>query len=271
MRYVPRASEAERMSTEALREAFLVGKLFQPGSIQILNTDLDRLAVGGVMPEQEIPLPACGEFGTRYFLERRELGVLNLGPPGTVRVRGESFRLETLDCLYVGMGEPEVTFAREGAEPPCFYFLSCPAHRKYPTAKLPRAGALRASIGEEANASRRCLNKCIYPGGLQSCQLVMGFTELAPGSVWNTMPPHTHSRRSEVYLYFDLGDQVVFHLLGRPQSTRHVVVRDREAVLSPPWSMHAGTGTSSYRFVWGMAGENQNFDDMDGAEFGGLA
>jgi 4-deoxy-L-threo-5-hexosulose-uronate ketol-isomerase len=264
LRYLPRAEEFERMPSSLVRENFLVDDLFQAGSVRIVPTDLDRLAVGGAVPETEMPLGPVPEFGTSYFTERREVGIFNIGDPGRVRVGGSSFRIDTLDCLYIGIGEPEVILAPEDSGTPAFYLLTCPAHEKHPTRKMSRSQATSEALGDEHAASRRCLHKYIHPGGVRSCQLVMGFTELAPGSVWNTMPPHTHGRRSEIYMYFDLGEDVVFHMLGKPESTRHVVVRDREAVFSPPWSVHAGAGTNRYRFIWGMAGENQAFSDMDG-------
>ncbi len=263
MRHLPRAQEIDRMPGPALREQFLVEQLFEPGALNIVATDLDRLAVGAAMPAGELPLPACNEFGTAYFTERRELGIINIGAPGAVRVGSQSYSLDPLDCLYIGIGEQDIVFESATATPAEFYFLSCPAHQKHPTAKLARAEAQSVLLGTTANASQRRLNKYIHPGGIKSCQLVMGFTELLPGSVWNTMPAHRHSRRSEIYLYFDLAENLVVHLYGTPDNTRHLIVRDRQAVLSPPWSLHAGAGTANYRFIWGMAGENQSFDDMD--------
>jgi 4-deoxy-L-threo-5-hexosulose-uronate ketol-isomerase len=263
LRYLPRAEEFERMTSRSIRENFLVDDLFETGSIRVVPTDLDRLAVGGAVPQSEMPLAAVPAFGTSYFTERREVGIFNIGDPGVVRVGTSSFRLGTLDCLYVGVGEPDIIFGPGDSGVPVFYLLTCPAHEKHPTRKMARNQATSEALGGEHSASRRCLHKYIHPEGLRSCQLVMGFTELAPGSVWNTMPPHTHDRRSEIYMYFDLGEDVVFHMLGKPESTRHVIVRDRQAVLSPPWSVHAGAGTHSYRFIWGMAGENQAFHDMN--------
>ena len=260
VRFLPRAEELERMPAAAVRESFLIEDLFEDGALRLVLADMDRMAVGGAMPRDPMPLPPVAEFGTRYFTERREAGIFNLGPPGVVRVGSEEFGLGTLDCLYVGMEEPDVVLG-----PGTWYFLSCPAHAKYPTARMRAGEAASSQIGDSASASKRCLHRFIHPGGLRSCQLVMGFTELALGSVWNTMPPHTHSRRSEVYLYFDLADGMVVHLMGRPESTRHLIVREREAVLSPSWSMHAGAGTRNYKFIWGMAGENQSFEDMDPA------
>jgi 4-deoxy-L-threo-5-hexosulose-uronate ketol-isomerase len=185
-------------------------------------------------------------------------------------VGGAAFEVGTLDCLYVGMGERDVVFESGGEGQAAFYFVSTPAHANHPTAVARHADVRGDPIGDPAQANRRRINKCIHPGGIRSCQLTMGFTEFEAGSVWNTMPPHTHSRRTEVYLYFDLGDNVVVHLLGEPQATRHVIVRDREAVLSPSWSIHCGAGTGNYRFVWAMGGDNQVFADMDAVALGAL-
>jgi 4-deoxy-L-threo-5-hexosulose-uronate ketol-isomerase len=251
------------MTAAELAQSFLVEELFVPGELRLAVTGLDRLVVGGAAPQAELALAPCAEFGTRYFTERRELGVLNLGMPGAVHVGGEVYPLETLDGLYVGAGQPEVRFASGLAGQAVFYLLSCPAHCPYPTAKIARSEAETVVLGDERNSSKRSIRKYIHPGGARSCQLTMGYTELAPGSVWNTMPAHRHARRSEIYLYFDLEDGVVVHLMGEPNQTRHLMVRDRQAVLSPAWSIHCGAGTRNYRFVWGMAGENQDFSDMD--------
>lgn len=259
----PRALELERMTTAEIRRDFLIGGLFQAGKIEMASTDLDRLIIGGIMPQGELPLPSYAELASRYFTERREVGVINLGDPGEVEVGGKAFRLEHLDCVYIGMGEPDVVFRSLNGGQSAFYLLSAPAHRKFPTEKATRAEAVVQQIGNAQGASCRALVQYIHEGGIQSCQLVMGFTRVAEGSVWNTWPPHTHRRRSEIYLYFGIGSEPVFHFLGEPSSSRHVTVREREAVLSPPWSIHTGVGTSSYSFVWGMAGENRTFADMD--------
>ncbi|MBI4877864.1 MAG: 5-dehydro-4-deoxy-D-glucuronate isomerase [Acidobacteria bacterium] len=261
--HTPRAEDIERLPAAELAACFVIGDLFEPGEIRLALTDLDRFAVGGAVPEGELALPPCPEFGTRYFTERRELGILNIGAEGSVRVGGESFALAPLDCLYVGTGEEKVVFASGSSGQAVFYFLSCPAHAQFPTARATKAQAAAVELGDEAHASKRWIRKYIHPQGVRSCQLTMGYTELAPGSVWNTMPAHTHARRSEIYFYFGLEDGMVVHLLGRPDRTRHVIARNRQAVLSPPWSVHAGAGTRSYSFVWGMAGENQDFADMD--------
>ncbi|MDO8543864.1 MAG: 5-dehydro-4-deoxy-D-glucuronate isomerase [Opitutaceae bacterium] len=264
LHYSPTPEATNTLSTDDLRARFLIGDLFQPGAVNAHYTDLDRMIVGGAVPTTApLPLPAAKETGTAFFLERREIGILNLGSNGTVRVSGANHELGPLDCLYVGLGEKDVTFASGAGGPAAFFFISAPAHAKHPTAVARRADVRTDPIGDAAKANRRRINKLIHPDGVKSCQLVMGFTEFEPGSVWNTMPPHTHSRRSEVYLYFDLGDNVVFHFMGQPAATRHLVVRDREAVLSPAWSIHCGAGTGAYRFVWAMAGDNQAFADMD--------
>ena len=256
----PGPAAIDRMSTGELRAAFLLQRLFEPGALRLVYTDLDRLIVGGVMPLVELRLPSFHELGTTFFAERREIGVLNLGDPGSIIVDGARYTLQRFDSLYIGMGSEEVIFE---SSPAAFYFTSAPAHRPCATVFIPRADAVQVTLGDELHACRRTIVKTICPATAESCQLVLGFTELEPGSVWNTMPPHTHSRRSEVYLYFDLAGETVFHLMGTPGSTRHLVVRDREAVLSPPWSLHAGAGTTNYRFAWVMAGENQNFGDID--------
>jgi 4-deoxy-L-threo-5-hexosulose-uronate ketol-isomerase len=263
--YSPGPVETNRLGTDELREAFLISSIFRPGEVIAHYTDLDRMIVGGAMPNAGAPLllPQAKATGTDYFLERREIGILNTGAAGTIRVGGESYELNTLDCLYVGKGEKDVSFEGGAAGPAQFYFISTPAHMKHPTAVLRKADLKTDPIGDVAKANRRRINKYIYPEGLKSCQLVMGCTEFEPGSVWNTMPSHTHSRRTEIYLYFDLGDQMVVHLMGEPAKTRHLIVRDREVVLSPSWSIHSGAGTGSYRFVWAMGGDNQIFSDMD--------
>jgi 4-deoxy-L-threo-5-hexosulose-uronate ketol-isomerase len=234
--------------------------------LRLLLTDMDRLALGTVTPGAALRLPPCREFGTTYFTERREMGVVNLGQPGHVRVGSERHSLGTLDFLYIGAGNEEIWFEPCEGSRPSFYFLSCPAHSRLPVRKIARDRVQPEGLGDPSCASRRRLSKYIHPGQASSCQLVMGLTEMEPGSVWNTMPPHTHSRRSEVYLYFGLQDGVVVHLLGEPRQTRHVLAGDRQAVLSPSWSVHCGAGTRPYSFIWGMAGENQSFSDMNALE-----
>ncbi len=265
LHYFPDPAAANTLGTEQLRESFLIGGLFQPGEVAAHYTDLDRMIVGSAVPTTSpLSLPASfKETGTDYFLERREIGILNIGAPGTVRVGSERYELQNLDCLYVGKGEREVAFENGPAGQAQFYLVSTPAHAKHPTAKAARAQAEVQELGDAAAANRRRICRYIHLNGIKSCQLVMGFTEFVGGSVWNTMPPHTHSRRTEAYLYFDLGPQIVVHLMGEPRATRHLIVRDREVVLSPAWSIHAGAGTGSYRFCWAMGGDNQVFHDMD--------
>lgn len=270
LHYSPSPAETNVLSTEALRGHFLLEGLFKPGELTAEYTDLDRMIVGAAMPTTSLALPNVRETGTAFFLERREIGILNLGGAGAVVVGGKRYELANLDCLYVGSGEREVSFENGPGQTAAFYFVSTPAHAKLPTVLARRADVKTDPIGELAKANRRRILKYIHPDGIKSCQLVLGFTEFEAGSVWNTMPPHTHSRRTEIYLYFDLADQIVVHLLGEPERTRHVIVRDREVVLSPSWSIHAGVGTGAYRFVWAMGGENQVFNDMDPAPIAAL-
>jgi 4-deoxy-L-threo-5-hexosulose-uronate ketol-isomerase len=254
------------MNTEELRETFLLEGLFEPGEIEFAYVDLDRTVIGSAVPTSEaLMLETEPELRADYFLERRELGVLNVGGPGSVVVDGTSFDLEKLDCLYVGRGNRAVTFSSKNpATPACFYLLSYPAHAEYPTA-LAKFGDLKGvELGSFETCNKRTVYKAIYKDGIRSCQLVMGITVLAPGSNWNTMPPHTHMRRSEVYFYFDIDPaHRVMHLMGPPDATSHLVVANKEVVISPGWSIHAGVGTKNYAFCWGMGGENQVYDDMD--------
>lgn len=251
------------MATAELRRHFLIGGLFAPGNIEMVHTGLDRLIAGGVTPAPELRLPNFEDLASEYFTERREFGVINIGDPGEVQVGDRTFAVGALECLYVGIEEPDVVFRTWAGGQAEFYLLSAPAHKKFPTCAAGLSQASIHQIGTQANASRRKLVQYIHEDGIQSCQLVMGYTAIEEGSVWNTWPPHTHARRSEVYLYFGLGNNPLIHLVGEPSASRHVVVRDREAVLSPPWSIHTGVGTGAYSFVWGMAGENKAFADMD--------
>lgn len=272
-RYQADAVRYARMSAAELRESFLVDSLFAPGELGLIYCETDRAVIGSAVPrEAPLTLAAADELRAEYFCQRRELGVLNIGGEGTVRVDGESYALPTLDGLYVGRGSREVVFASaDPARPAEFYLGSYPAHAPYPTTVARRAEAARVGLGSQAECNRRTIHKYIHMDGIRSCQLVMGFTLLEEGSVWNTMPPHTHARRSEIYLYFDLAPEArVFHLLGRPEETRHLVVADRQAVVSPAWSIHSATATRRYNFCWVMGGENQTFDDMDGLKVGDL-
>ncbi|QOY92279.1 5-dehydro-4-deoxy-D-glucuronate isomerase [Paludibaculum fermentans] len=261
---MPGREETEQLTPAELRGSYLVEGLFEPGELRLAISDLDRLVIGGAMPTPSLRLPSLKELGGGPFLARRELGVINVGGPAVVRVDGHEYELGPMDALYAGAGTKDVEFleSRDGGEA-ALYLVSAPAHKSYPPALVSRAAMQASPLGDTQHASRRCIYKAIHPAGIPSCQLVMGFTELEEGSVWNTMPPHTHSRRTEIYLYLGLEDQMVVHLMGEPERTKSLIVRDREAVLSPSWSIHAGAGTSNYRFVWAMAGENQDFDDMD--------
>lgn len=262
-----------RMTTDELRETFLVEDLFAPGEIRLVYVDLDRTVIGAAVPtDAPLELGTDDALRAAYFTERRELGVLNVGGRGAVTVAGEAYEMENLDCLYIGRGSRDIAFrSADAGSPAQFYLLSYPAHQTYPTTQAKKSEAEAQPLGSEATSNKRTIYKYIHPAGIKSCQLVMGFTQLAEGSVWNTMPPHTHLRRSEVYLYFDLApDARVFHLMGPGNETRHLAVADRQAVISPAWSIHAGAGTGSYTFCWGMGGENQAFNDMDGIPIAAL-
>jgi len=268
IRRMPRPQDAQRLNTQELRDAFHITNLFAPGGLRGTFTDLDRLVVGGIMPgAKPVELPNHKETGRAFFLESRELGAINVGGAGAVHADGRTFSLDRLDCAYLPMGTKSVAFESADAKSPAkFYFLSCPAHAPQPAAMMKPKDAAPVALGAPATANQRTIHKYIHPGGIRSCQLVMGFTALAEGSVWNSFPPHTHWRRTEIYFYFDLGENVLVHFLGEPQQTRHLFLHNEEVALSPNWSIHCGCGTGSYKFIWGMAGENQTFDDMDGVK-----
>ena len=254
------------LSTEELRREFHVGGLFRPGEANFHYWETDRTVMGGITPTQDpLDLPVVPALRSAFFLERREAGVINLGGPGTVTVDGAGHAMDPLDSLYLGRGVKAVTFASRSADAPAqYYLLSYPAHCAYPTRHIPIKDAAGTRLGTRETANERTLYKLIHPGAFPTCQLVMGVTRIEPGSVWNTMPPHTHLRRSEAYLYFNVAaDQAVFHFMGAPQSSRHLVMHNLEGVVSPAWSIHSGAGTSHYSFIWGMGGENQEFADMD--------
>ena len=264
--YTADAVRFDRMTTEEIRESFLVDTLFPEDSISMVYSDADRAIVGSAVPAtRTLSLASAPELRSETFCERRELGVLNLGGPGTVTVDGVEHALAGRDGLYVGRGSKSITFASDTAQAPAkYYLLSFPAHATHPTVRIRQSEAETVRLGSRESCNQRTLYKLIHPGGVRSCQLVMGFTVLEPGCVWNTMPPHTHERRMEVYLYFDMPDDArVFHFMGRPEATRHLVVANGQAVISPSWSIHCGAGTGAYSFCWGMGGENQAFDDMD--------
>jgi len=265
IRRMPRPQDVVGMSTQELRDTFQITNLFVPGEITGHFTDLDRLVVGGVMPAgKPIELPNHKETGRAFFLERRELGAINVGGAGKVIADGKTFALENQDCVYLPMGTKAVSFVSDEAHRPAkMYFLSCPAHSAHPAAMMKAAEATPVKLGAPETANQRTIYKFIHQNGIQSCQLVMGLTALEPGSVWNSFPPHTHWRRTEIYFYFDLGEKIVSHFLGEPQQSRHLFLHNEEVALSPNYSMHFGCGTGNYKFIWGMAGENQVFDDMD--------
>jgi 4-deoxy-L-threo-5-hexosulose-uronate ketol-isomerase len=273
MRYLPTPEQSARLSPEELRAHFLVSGLFVPGEARFEMVDLDRVTLGGVVPLAEpIALVAPEEFASRSFTERRELGILNIGGDGAVTVDGTVRAMSKRDMVYVGRGQHDVSLSsNDAASPARFYLVSYPSHAEYPTAHIASGDADASELGTVAYSNRRRLARYIHQGGAKSSQLVMGVTALHEGSVWNTMPPHTHVRRTEIYLYFDLPENaVVFHMMGTPDATRHLVVRDGEVALSPSWSIHAGCGTTNYTFCWAMGGENQEFADMQGFDMATL-
>ena len=261
------------LTTDELRETFLVSDLFSVGKLSFTYVDLDRSVIGSAVPtDAPLQLPTYDPLKANYFTERRELGILNIGGAGTVTVNAQEYELQPLDALYVGRGNENIVFTSvDGTRPAEFYLLSYPAHAENPTQLVRSAEVERVKLGSPEGANAREITKLIHLEGVRSCQLVMGFTQLAVGSVWNTMPPHTHMRRSEVYLYFDIAEgQRVVHLMGPAHETRHIVVANKQAVISPGWSIHAGVGSSNYTFCWGMGGENQVYSDMDALDIADL-
>jgi 4-deoxy-L-threo-5-hexosulose-uronate ketol-isomerase len=257
-----------RMTSEELRATFLLSGLCEPGKLHLRYVDLDRTVVGFAAPAgAPLALPTYPELRAEYFTERRELSALNIGGAGSVAVDGKSFDLANLDCLYIGRGSREVRFAsKDQSAPAVFYLLSYPAHADFPVALVRKDEASPTELGSAETCNKRTIYKYIHLEGVRSSQLVMGITHLAPGSNWNTMPPHTHMRRSEVYMYFNVAaDARVMHFMGPPAETRHIVMQDKEIVVSPGWSIHSGVGTRAYSFCWGMGGENQDYADMDPA------
>ena len=264
--YLPDQVRFRTMTTEEIRQGFLLDRLFRPGEVVLSYVDCDRTVVGSAVPAAKpLTLKAPAGLGADYFTERREIGVMNLGGKGVISVDGTEYPLANRDTLYIGRGSKVVQFSSDDPSRPAGYYLvSYPAHAGYPTRRARVSDAESLHLGSDRESNKRTIYKYIYPGGIESCQLVMGFTELAEGRVWNTMPAHRHARRMEVYLYFGLEDDaVVFHFMGPPRETRHVVVRDKQAVIAPSWSIHTGSGTRNYSFVWSMGGENQDFTDMD--------
>ncbi|MBS5799285.1 MAG: 5-dehydro-4-deoxy-D-glucuronate isomerase [Clostridiales bacterium] len=271
--------DVKHYTTDRLREEFLIQDLFIPGEIKLVYSHIDRIITGAAVPVEPLTLTAGAELRANYFLERREMGIINVGGKGTVTVDGKVYPLDYKDGMYIGKGAEDIVFASiDGAEPAKFYLNSAPAHTSYPTVAIKMEGEAsedtviikdenKVELGCLEESNHRVINKYILPGQVESCQLVMGMTALKPGSVWNTMPCHTHDRRMEVYLYFEMPeDAFVMHYMGQPQETRHLVVRNEEAVISPSWSIHAGSGSRAYTFIWGMVGENQEFTDMDAVE-----
>lgn len=265
-RYANHPEEIKRYNTDELREHFLVEKLFEPGEVHLTYTHVDRMIFGGVTPAaEELTITLNKELGVSYFLERRELGIINIGAEGTVILNGEEYEMKHHDGLYVGRGTKEVLFrSKDPNNPAKFYINSSPAHHTYPTVKIDINNIKPLEMGEPGTLNERKIHQYIHPNNCESCQLQMGLTMLQPGSVWNTMPCHTHERRMEVYLYFDMEpDTRVFHFMGQPDETRHLVMKNEQAAISPSWSIHTGTATSNYTFIWGMCGENITYDDMD--------
>lgn len=268
--------DVKHYTTERLREKFLIQNLFMPGEIKLVYSHIDRIITGAAVPTKALKLAAGNELRADYFLQRREMGVINIGGDGKIIIDGKEYAVGYKEAMYIGMGAQDILFDSVDAKDPArFYLNSVPAHRTYPTVLIkpegtPEDGVVivkeenKVELGSLEEANHRVICKYILPGQVESCQLVMGMTKLLPGSVWNTMPCHTHDRRMEVYLYFEMPkDAIVMHYMGEPQETRHIVMRNEEAVISPSWSIHAGCGSQAYTFIWGMAGENQAFGDMD--------
>ena len=263
----------KRMTTPEQRESFLIDDLFKKDKVILYYMDIDRVIVGSAVPaKKRLKLGVSKELASDYFAQRREIGVLNIGGKGTVTVDKKNYILDHKDMLYIGRGSKDIAFSSKNATKPAhFYIQSYPAHKEYPTMLSTKADAEPVQLGTVEGSNKRTIYKMIHPGAMETCQIVMGFTELEPGSVWNTMPPHTHERRMEVYMYFDMKkDTRVFHLMGEADETRHLIMSNGQAVVSPSWSLHSGVGTGSYTFCWGMGGENQEFDDMDHIKIGDL-
>lgn len=272
-RYPAHPQDFKTYTTEKIRKDYLIENLFEPGKVNLVYSHVDRIIVGGVCPTASpLGLEAGKELGSEYFLERRELGLINIGGQGTVTIDGTAYDLGPRDGLYIGMGAKELSFTSADADRSAkFYFNSAPAHQSYPTKRVTLEDAKQVKLGSRQESNQRIIYQYVHPAVLQSCQLVMGMTILEPENVWNTMPCHTHERRMEVYMYFDLPeDAVVFHLFGEPTETRHIVMRNEQAIIMPSWSIHSGVGTTNYTFIWGMVGENQTFTDMDNVPMSAL-
>ena len=277
IRYSANQRDVKRYTTQELRDEFLITGLYRPDKVTAVYSHVDRMVVFGVMPvDTETSLDGSidvwAAFGTNYLLERREAGFFNIGGAGVCTVDGVKYTLGVKDCLYITRGAKEISFISSDRQNPAkFYGVSAPAHCSHETKLLTIADAAKKPLGSDETSNKRVINQFIHPDVLPTCQLSMGLTILEPGSVWNTMPLHTHERRMEIYTYFDIeGDNAVFHLMGEPDETRHIVMRNGEAVISPSWSVHAGCGTARYSFIWAMGGENQAFDDMDGVKTGDI-
>ena len=265
-RYANNPRDSKRYDTEELRENYLVEDIFKDDQIELVYSHVDRIIFGGIKPVyKELKLEAGKEMGVDYFLERRELGIINIGGKAIVTIDGTEYELKEKDGLYVGKGNKEVSFKSVNPEEPAkLYVNSVPAHKEYETVKIDIEKANPVRLGDNKTLNKRTIYQYVHPNVCESCQLLMGLTMLEPGNAWNTMPCHTHERRMEVYFYFDMDEDTrVFHLMGEPKETRHLVVKNEECVISPSWSIHSGVGTSNYTFIWGMCGENKTFDDMD--------
>lgn len=270
IRYSCSPNDVKRYTTDELRSEFLITDLYIPDKVKPVYSHVDRMVTVGIMPVSkklaiDDGIDVWKNFGTHYFLERREAGVFNLGGAGTIEADGKIYELGYKDCLYITKGTEKVYFASKDSNNPAkFYLVSAPAHVSYETRLIRKADAAKRPLGESATSNKRVINQFIHPAVLKTCQLSMGLTELESGSVWNTMPVHTHERRMEIYTYFEIPEgNVVIHFMGQGQETRHIVMKNFDAVISPSWSIHAGAGTSNYSFIWAMGGENQEFDDMD--------
>ncbi|MBE0533457.1 MAG: 5-dehydro-4-deoxy-D-glucuronate isomerase [Rhodospirillales bacterium] len=260
------SAHAKTLTTEELRREFLIEQIFVPGKVTMTYSHIDRIVVGGVCPtDKPLAIEAGKEFGVDYLLERRELGTINIGGAGTVSIDGKDYDLATEDGLYIPMGTKNLSFrSKDAAKPAKFYFACTPAHTAYPVVKINIADASPEKLGKPETGNVRTIYKYLHPAVLKTCQLSMGLTKLEPGSMWNTMPCHTHERRMEVYFYFNMPeDAVVFHMMGEPAETRHLIMRNEQAAISPSWSIHSGVGSQAYTFIWAMCGENQVFHDMD--------
>jgi 4-deoxy-L-threo-5-hexosulose-uronate ketol-isomerase len=265
VRHPSHPNDAKHYTTDRLRQEFLVQGLFVPGNLKMVYTHFDRMIIGGACPQESLPLKDEGMSDGDFLLERREMGIINVGAQGTVMVDNREYDLDFRDALYIGKGAREISFSSSDLQNPAKFYFNCgTAHAEYPTVKISIEEADPTHLGSLRESNERTLYKFIHPDGIKSCQLLMGLTQLEPNNVWNTMPCHLHERRMEAYLYFGIPDEaVVFHLMGQAEETRHIVVRNEEAIFSPSWSIHSGVGTRNYSFIWGMVGENQQFTDMD--------